>query len=279
MAGSRSGSWRGIAATWLLLLLDGAAPQACPATSASAATPIKEILSTICRRDDCAAVRPPAECVDCSMVTSLLEILIAEEEEGSAESAELVGAQQTLGFLCDPCVQPIFPQIIGMDEPGAAPFPEERTFASACGSPACLDRYHELAQAHAAASKGRTTALFNDLKHTCSNRRPDKPLATRQVRELLLAIDSGGVVRAAGRLRAEAGAERSAGRLQIERGRAARPAGVEHTGALAGGTPHARVAVAALLVLAVASASVAAALVRRPRLAALLPTEGEGDEI
>lgn len=200
------------------------------------------------------------------MVPSLLEILIAEEPDGSPESAELVGAQQTLTFLCDPCVQPIFSHIISMDEPNAEPFPEEPTFASACGSPACLNRYRELAQTHAAGSAGKTMVLFNDIKLTCSNsRHPDKALATQQVYELMQAIDGSAVARAAGRLRSEKGALRAASRQRSELAPAsvgvlAHAAGA--AGELGSGAWRAQAAVAALLVVSIAAASVVAAVRR-----------------
>lgn len=243
-----------------LLLADSGAAQSCPAISASTSTPIKEVLASICRRDDCAAVQPPAECVDCSMVPSLLEILIAEEEEGSAEGVELTSAQHTLTFLCDACVAPIFAHIIAMDEPGAPPFPDEQTFASACGSAVCLNRYRELAQTHAAGSAGKTMVLFNDIKLTCAGRHPDKALATRQVRDLLAAIDGGGVSRSAGRLRAELhGAARRTGRLL--------PEGVSETAAspLAAGKLQAGTASLAAFAAAFAAARAIRARAREPQ--------------
>ncbi|KAJ1639877.1 hypothetical protein T492DRAFT_933513 [Pavlovales sp. CCMP2436] len=182
----------------------GALEGSCPAATAPANAPIKEVLSTICRRDDCSANPGGGECIDCSIVPSLLEIMIAEEAEDSVDWTELSSAQETLTFLCDPCVAPIFQPIISMDEPNASPFPEDATFNSACSSTQCLNRYLALARTHDKGSRGRTTKIFAELRATCSARHAEPALATSQVYQLMRAIDGGGLARAIGRLRADA---------------------------------------------------------------------------
>lgn len=215
---------------WALLALAAAlaartaADGQCPALTAPSSTPILEILEPICATgegcsDDGGEV--DESCYDCSLVPYMIDELITDRAESGEDTSVLRNAQKVLAFMCNPCIQPIFPQLIRMDLPDAPPIPPAAAYESACQSPKCLNEYHVVAAAFNASSRGRTLSDFHRLHAACEAHKLDKLAVARAVTTLLQSVGTGeqlgGMLAAEGAARAAAGRARRGGA-----GRAAR---------------------------------------------------------
>eukprot|EP00307_Rebecca_sp_RCC1486_P000785 CAMPEP_0119413366 /NCGR_PEP_ID=MMETSP1335-20130426/5477_1 /TAXON_ID=259385 /ORGANISM="Chrysoculter rhomboideus, Strain RCC1486" /LENGTH=289 /DNA_ID=CAMNT_0007438153 /DNA_START=85 /DNA_END=950 /DNA_ORIENTATION=- len=165
----------------------------CPALTAPSSTPIVDILEPICATGEgCDDEDGDDEsCYDCSLVPYMIDELIADRVESGEDASALRNAKKVLSFMCNPCIEPIYAELIRMDEPDAPPIPASGAYESACGSPQCLNEYHEVAAVFNASSGGRTLSDFKRLMQACESHKPDKPAVARAVTTLLQSIGTG----------------------------------------------------------------------------------------